>query len=93
MTAVEKKENPKAETTEGYLKQFTYKEAWSNFWKETDEENRQKFLNLPNFDAEIFKDITGIEVNGKSKGKEELLNKAQELIDKANELKEQAQKL
>jgi len=41
----------------------------------------------------VFKDITGIEVNGKSKEKEELMNKANELITKANELKEQAEKM
>ena len=92
MTAIEKKENPKAETTEGYLKKYEYKEAWANFWKDTDEKNRQKFLNLPNFDAGIFKDITGIDVTGSTQ-KSELLAKAQELIDKANELKEQAKKL
>ena len=39
---------------------------------------------------EIFKEITGIEINDK---KQELLKKAQELIDKASELKEQAGKL
>ena len=62
MTAYEKKEKPKAEKAEGYFKQYTYKEAWDNFWRDTDEANRQKFLNLPNFDAEIFKEITGVDV-------------------------------
>jgi len=36
MTAVEKKENPQAEVTEGYLKKYEYKEAWANFWRDTD---------------------------------------------------------
>lgn len=92
MTAVEKKENPKAETTEGYIKTYTYKEAWTNFWRDTDEENRKKFLNLPNFDAEIFEEITGINVKENSK-KQDLLNKADELIKKAEELKQQANNL
>ena len=62
MTDEEKKADPQFFVRQGYLKTFTYKEAWANFWKDTDEENRQKFLNLRNFDAEVFKDITGIDV-------------------------------
>ena len=65
MTDDEKKANPEHETCGGYLKTFGYKEAWSNFWKDTTEDNRQKFLNLPNFDATIFKEITGIDVAAK----------------------------
>jgi hypothetical protein len=84
MNAEEKKENPTYKTTGGYLKTLEYKEAWSVFWRKTDEENRQKFLNLPNFDAEIFKEITGIDVNKESKT---LLVKGKEVsedtIDKA----------
>jgi hypothetical protein len=34
-----------------------------DFWNKTDEENKKTFLNLPNFDDEIFKEITGIDVN------------------------------
>ena len=49
----------------GYLKTYDYKEAWANFWRDTDEENRQKFLNLPNFDAVIFHEITGIDISKK----------------------------
>jgi Pentapeptide repeats (8 copies) len=92
MTAVEKKENPSAETTEGYLKTYSYQEAWTNFWEDTDEDNRKKFLNLPNFDAATFKEITGIDVSVNSE-KEELLKKANELIKKAEEIKAQARKL
>lgn len=67
LTAAEKKENPSCETTRGLLKSFTYKEAWATFWKETDEGNRQKFLALPNFDAVLFEEITGINVKENSK--------------------------
>lgn len=66
MTEQEKSENPTHKTTGGYLKSIEYKTAWSIFWRNTDEENRQKFLNLPNFDAEIFKEITGIDVEEKT---------------------------
>jgi hypothetical protein len=65
MTEEEKKEHPEHKTTGGYLKTFTYKEAWANFWKETDEVNRKKFLALPNFDEKVFEDITGIKVGTK----------------------------
>lgn len=62
----EEKENVSGwETMEGYLKTLDYKEAWQVFWKETNKENKDKFLKLPNFDAEIFKEITGIDVTEK----------------------------
>lgn len=62
MTDEEKKAYPQFYVRGGYLKTYEYKEAWTNFWKDTDEKNRQKFLALPNFDAEVFLDITGIDV-------------------------------
>jgi hypothetical protein len=65
MTDEEKKADPEFYVRGGYLKTYEYKEAWANFWKETDEENRKKFLALPNFDAEVFEDITGIDVKAK----------------------------
>ena len=67
MTDEEKEEEAELHTKGGYLKTYTYKEAWANFWKDTDEENRQKFLALPNFDADIFKEITGIDIEKKEK--------------------------
>lgn len=92
MTEAEKEANEHFCVRQGYLKTYSWEEAWANFWRDTDEENRQKFLNLPNFDAEIFKEITGIDVSENSK-KQELLSKADELISKANELKKQAESL
>ena len=62
MTDTEKKENENFKTTGGYLKTIDYKEAWIKFWSKTPKSNKDKFLNLPNFDSEIFKDITGIEI-------------------------------
>jgi len=61
MTDQEKKDDPQFFVREGYLKTFTWTEEWANFWKDTSEENRQKFLNLPNFDPSVFKEITGID--------------------------------
>lgn len=54
--------------------------------------DRELVKQLPNFDAEIFKDISGIDVNENSH-KDSLLKKAQELIDKAEELKREASNL
>jgi hypothetical protein len=58
----EKKANPKHETTEGYLKTISTKEAWANMWHNLTEESRKVFTDLPNFDAEVFEEITGIDV-------------------------------
>ena len=65
MNDEEKKAEPKFFVRGGYLKTYTWNEAWTNFWKDTNEENRKKFINLPNFDAKVFKDITGIDVEVK----------------------------
>ncbi len=88
MTAIEKKENPKAEFTDGYLKKFEYQEAWTTFWKETNENNRKKFLNLPNFDPELFKEITGVDLDNNKNAEK----KAQILL-KIEELKKEAESL
>lgn len=46
----------------GYLKTYSYQEACKNWWENMTEENREIIMSMPNFDAEIFKEITGIEV-------------------------------
>jgi hypothetical protein len=67
MTDDEKKADPDFFVRQGYLKTYSWTDAWANFWKDTSEDNKQKFLDLPNFDAEVFKEITGIDVETKSK--------------------------
>jgi len=62
MTDEEKKAYPKYETTEGYLKTIPPIEAWSNFWHNLTEDNKKVFTTLPNFDAKIFEEITGIKI-------------------------------
>jgi len=62
MSEQEKKDHPKWETTEGYLKTITMKEAWANAWPNFSDANKKVFLTLPNFDAKIFEEITGINV-------------------------------
>ena len=52
-----------AEKTEGgYLREYTYKEACANWWAKMTEKNKEVVKSMPNFNPEIFKDITGIEV-------------------------------
>ena len=61
-TKEEKKADPKKEMICGYLKEYTMKEAWANWWGEMSEEDKKIVQDIPNFDAKIFKEITGIEV-------------------------------
>ena len=62
MTDEEKKQHPEHETTGGYLKTVPFKTACRMMWDKLDAADRQKVLDLPNFDARIFKEVTGIEV-------------------------------
>lgn len=61
-TIEEKAADPKKELIGGYLKTYTMEEAWANWWAKLDDKNKEIIKEIPNFDAEIFKDITGIEV-------------------------------
>ena len=61
-TEEEKKADPEKEMIGGYLKEYTMKEAWANWWGEMSEEDKKIVQDIPNFDAKIFKEITGIEV-------------------------------
>lgn len=61
MSQEEKAANPKYETTDGYLKTISLKEAWANLWHNLSEEKKKVFTTLPNFSWEIFTEITGIE--------------------------------
>ena len=91
MTDEEKKEYPSHKTTGGYIKKLDYKQAWSIWKRKCSDDNWQKVLNLPNFDADIWKEITGIDVetNDASKKKAtELRKKADELLKHATELEQ-----
>ena len=63
MTDSEKEENPTWERTGGYLKiiEATNKDK-QKWWDNLDDEDQEEIKSLPNFDKEIFKEITGIEV-------------------------------
>ena len=62
MTDEEKEKYPYYETTGGYLRTNTYKQAWAEAWKLYSEKEKQAIQKLPNFDKDIFKDITGIDI-------------------------------
>jgi len=51
------------ETFSGFLKTIKYKEAFRKAWDEAPIEERDALKNLPNFDAKIFEEISGIDVN------------------------------
>ena len=59
-TDEEKAADPEKERIGGYLKVNTYEEAWAKWWVDLSEEDRKTIQGIPNFDPEIFKDITGI---------------------------------
>lgn len=65
MTDSEKERHPEYKTNGGYLKTYKYKEAWKNWWNKAPYKHRRLILDLPNFDADLFKEITGIKVRKK----------------------------
>lgn len=65
MTDEEKKVYPTAETTNGYLRKIPDDELAvirNQWWAGLSPSEKDEILNLPNFDAEIFKEITMIDV-------------------------------
>ena len=62
MTDEEKEKHPEHVCLGGYLRKMTYKEAFKKSWDDADEEDRKFVLGLPNFDNEVFKEISGIDV-------------------------------
>ena len=62
MTDEEKSAHPEYKYTGGYLKSVDFKTACNMMWNGMDEDERQAVRKIPNFDADVFKEITGIEV-------------------------------
>ena len=60
-TAEEKAQDEKKALIGGYLQIYSYKEACQNWWANMSPENKEIIKSMPNFNAEIFKEITGIE--------------------------------
>jgi hypothetical protein len=72
MTEEEKSEYYTYKMTGGFLRVYGYKEAWRKSWDKASDEDRRKTLSLPNWNNEIFKEISGIDVEAELsvKGKE-----------------------
>lgn len=62
MTKEELKEHPTAEAPQNFLKHISYKEAWRQSWDNAPNDDKQLLYKLPNFDPEIFEEISGIDV-------------------------------
>ena len=62
MTNEEKAAHPEHETTGGYLKVLDESECAQIWWDGVSEHVKYVIMNLPNFDAEIFRRCTGIKV-------------------------------
>ena len=60
MTNEEKQANPEYKTIGGYLKKNDLKASYSNWWKTLTEEEKEIIKDIPNFNADKFKEITGI---------------------------------
>jgi len=67
-TEEEKREHKEEiETCGGYLKTLEYKEAFRLAWDKASKEEHKKLLALPNWDNEIFKEISGIDAEAEIK--------------------------
>ena len=62
MTDEEKVANPTYETTGGYLKVLDESECGQLWWNSLSDYNKEIIKSIPNFDAEIFEQCTGIKV-------------------------------
>lgn len=62
MTDKEKAQHPEYRTTGGYTKRLNFKDTCKANWKELEKEDKELIKSLPNFDKEIFKELTGITV-------------------------------
>ena len=63
MTDEEKNTYPEARTTCGYLKKLDNSECRIKWWRNLSNEQKAVITAIPNFDKEIFKEITGIDID------------------------------
>jgi len=89
MSEQEKKDQPQFYVMGGYLKVNDYKKAWANLWAILPRERKNMLTSIPEFDAQIFKDITGIDVTedtARDDKKAKILAKIEELRKEADQL-------
>lgn len=65
MTDEEKELHPEYRTTDGYLKKLDKTECMQIWWHGLSDYEKYVIMSLPNFDAKIFKEITGINIKKK----------------------------
>lgn len=63
MTDEEKISHPEYETARGYHKTLDCPTAYQYMWELLTPEEKQKVVEIPNFDDNVFKEITGIDIN------------------------------
>ena len=63
MSDEEKIDHPEYKTIGGYWKVMDFKTACSLMWDDMTEEEKASVKDIPNFDAKIFEEITGIVVD------------------------------
>lgn len=64
MTDEEKEQHPEYSVTSGFLKHIEKETGRQMWWDGLSDRNKTIVMNLPNFDKDIFKEITGIDVEG-----------------------------
>ena len=62
MTEEEKTKDPGCHYRGGQLRKKDYKSAFKESWEKADPKDRERIKDLPNFDAEIFYEISGIDL-------------------------------
>ena len=62
MTDEEKEQHPEYSVTGGFLKHIKKEDGRQMWWDGLSDRKKQKVLDIPNFDKDIFKSITGIEI-------------------------------
>lgn len=63
MTEEEKEQHPEYSVTGGFLKNIEVEGERQEWWDSLTKEKKDIVMSLPNFDKDIFKEITGIDVN------------------------------
>ena len=66
MSDQEKEDNPIYKTTGGYLKVYGYQEAFQKSYNAATKEDQLKIKELPNFDADVFFEISGIRIDAET---------------------------
>ena len=62
MTDEEKEQHPEYETTGGYLKELDESECGQIWWDSLSDHEKDVIKSLPNFDSEIFEQVTGVHI-------------------------------